>query len=64
MQEVDVLNRLAKSIGKISFSVRVEGGRKKMKRKHVEEKENLSSMFDQNSTGATFRRTFLSSLPS
>jgi hypothetical protein len=35
VQEVDVLNRLAKSIGNISFSVRVEGGKKKMKRKHI-----------------------------
>jgi hypothetical protein len=34
VQEVDVLNRLAKSIGNISFSVRVEGGRKNMKRKN------------------------------
>lgn len=43
VQIVEVFNRLAKSIGTISFNVKVEGGRKKMKRKCVEEKENLSS---------------------
>jgi hypothetical protein len=35
VQVVEVFNRLAKTIGKISFNVKVEGGRKKMKKRYV-----------------------------